>query len=107
MFRGGGAIDLALLRIHNAFESISMELCLTDIGDEGLSQYRMGAGSRQSSGDFHCMKAVVIKSLGNTRNQFILWEVVEYLAQDGEQMMCLHAHKGSDRQNFVPWTVHI
>lgn len=33
--------------------------------------------------------------------------MAEYLAQNGEQMMCLHVHKGSCRQNFVPWTVRV
>lgn len=67
----------------------------------------MGAGNRQRSGDLQCVGVFVVKSLGNTRNQFILWEVVEYLAQDDEHMKCLHVHKGSCRQNFVPWTVHV
>lgn len=77
MFGVGDTIDLALLRIHNVFE---LSQSLADTRDESISQYRMGVGSRQTSGDLQCVGVVVVKSLGNTRNQFILWEVVEYWA---------------------------
>lgn len=45
-----------------------MESCLADTGGEGISQSRMGAGSRQRSGDLQCVSAVVVRSMGNTRN---------------------------------------
>lgn len=42
-----------------------MESRLADTGDQNISQ-EIGAGSRQRSGDLQCVRAVVVKSLGNT-----------------------------------------
>lgn len=47
------------------------------------------------------------RSLGNTRNWFVLWEMVEYLAQEGEEIMCQHVYKGGCMQKFDHWTVRV
>lgn len=36
-----------------------------------------------------------------------LWEMVEDLAQDGQEIMCLHVYKGGGIQKFDHWTVGV
>lgn len=103
-----GAIDVDLLRIHNVFE-MSCFLYEVMFGwyrrSRHVSVQDGGREQREARASPVC-EISGCRSLGNTRNRLILWEMVEYLSQDGKEILCLHMYKGCCMQKFGHWTVH-